>query len=150
MLRDGRPYFIDYQGGRRGALQYDLASSFMMPKPTFPSRYERTPSHYIKSLKNRRASQNKRPGLSSISSDMSLSELCRRWALTFPRILREKRTLPEKPSLPLEKLRWLLDNVHLPRPISRPSKVGNASLNPRHLKNIPATEKANMPLRFSQ
>jgi aminoglycoside/choline kinase family phosphotransferase len=36
MLRDREPWFIDYQGGRRGALQYDLASLLYDPKVGIP------------------------------------------------------------------------------------------------------------------
>lgn len=36
MLRNGEVYFIDYQGGRRGALQYDLASLLYDGKADIP------------------------------------------------------------------------------------------------------------------
>ena len=36
MLRAGQPYFLDYQGGRRGALQYDIASLLFDGKADLP------------------------------------------------------------------------------------------------------------------
>jgi aminoglycoside/choline kinase family phosphotransferase len=36
MLRDGLPYFLDYQGGRKGALQYDIASLLYDGKADLP------------------------------------------------------------------------------------------------------------------
>jgi aminoglycoside/choline kinase family phosphotransferase len=39
MLRDGQPYFLDYQGGRRGALQYDIASLLYDGKADLPPEF---------------------------------------------------------------------------------------------------------------
>jgi aminoglycoside/choline kinase family phosphotransferase len=36
LLREGRPWFVDYQGGRRGAAQYDLASLLYDAKADLP------------------------------------------------------------------------------------------------------------------
>src|SRR6202008_1720390 len=51
MLRDGEPWFIDYQGGRRGALQYDVASLLYDPKAAIPEAVrEELLEHYLDQL----------------------------------------------------------------------------------------------------
>lgn len=37
MLRDGEPFFIDFQGGRKGPVHYDLASFVWQAKASYPS-----------------------------------------------------------------------------------------------------------------
>lgn len=51
MLRDGEPWFIDYQGGRRGALQYDIASLLYDAKAAIPDEIrEELLDHYLGAL----------------------------------------------------------------------------------------------------
>ncbi|MDP4273366.1 MAG: RNase adapter RapZ [Bacteroidota bacterium] len=51
MLKDGKVFFIDYQGGRRGALQYDLASLLFEAKTNLPFGFrEELLEYYIQQL----------------------------------------------------------------------------------------------------
>src|SRR5216684_3607417 len=51
MLRDGQPFFLDYQGGRRGALQYDIASLLYDAKADLPPELrQQLLDHYVEEL----------------------------------------------------------------------------------------------------
>ena len=52
MINNGRPYFIDYQGGRRGPLQYDLASLLFQVKANLPYDFRDEMLHwYLENVK---------------------------------------------------------------------------------------------------
>lgn len=51
MVRDGKPYFIDFQGGRRGPVHYDVASFIWHARSGFSERLkERMTDSYLESL----------------------------------------------------------------------------------------------------
>jgi aminoglycoside/choline kinase family phosphotransferase len=51
MVPEGEPWFIDYQGGRRGALQYDVASFLYDAKAEVPpEQREALLEHYLEAL----------------------------------------------------------------------------------------------------
>ena len=52
MLVEGSPYFLDYQGGRKGALQYDIASLLFDAKADLPPALrQELLDHYLDTLK---------------------------------------------------------------------------------------------------
>ena len=51
MLAGGEPFFVDYQGGRKGALQYDIASLLFDSKADLPPQLrEQLLDHYLNTL----------------------------------------------------------------------------------------------------
>ena len=48
MIKDNKPYFIDYQGGRKGAMQYDLASLLYDAKADIPQETRNELKNYYK------------------------------------------------------------------------------------------------------
>ena len=52
MVKDGEPYFIDFQGGRRGPVYYDVASFIWQAKARYPKELkEELLKTYIKALR---------------------------------------------------------------------------------------------------
>ncbi len=114
MLREGEPFFLDYQGGRKGALQYDIASLLYDGKADLPPEIrQQLLDHYLDCL----------AGLIDLDRDAFMEHY---YAYVYVRILQAlgaygfrgfyERKAHFLQSVPyaLKNLRWLAENVKLP------------------------------------
>jgi aminoglycoside/choline kinase family phosphotransferase len=114
MLRDGQPFFLDYQGGRKGALQYDIASLLYDAKADLPPELrQQLLDHYLDGL----------AGYLDLERSVFMHHY---YAYVYVRIMqalgaygfrgfyeRKEHFLQSVP-FALKNLRWLLHNVELP------------------------------------
>src|SRR5579859_2342390 len=114
MLVEGEPYFVDYQGGRKGALQYDVASLLYDAKADLPpSLRQQLLEHYLLKLRE----------YADVKPDVFMQHY---YAFVYIRIMQAlgaygfrgfyERKVHFLQSVPyaLKNLRWLLHNVKLP------------------------------------
>jgi aminoglycoside/choline kinase family phosphotransferase len=114
MLRAGEPFFLDYQGGRKGALQYDIASLLYDGKADLPpAMRQELLDHYLDCL----------AGLIDLDRGAFMEHY---YAYVYVRILQAlgaygfrgfyERKAHFLQSVPyaLKNLRWLAENVKLP------------------------------------
>jgi aminoglycoside/choline kinase family phosphotransferase len=114
MLCEGKPYFLDYQGGRKGALQYDIASLLYDGKADLPPVLrDELLNYYLERL----------AGYADINRDTFMEHY---FAYVYIRIMQalgaygfrgfyeQKAHFLQSVPYALKNLRWLSENVKLP------------------------------------
>ena len=147
MLVDGNPYFLDYQGGRKGALQYDIASLLFDAKADLPPELrQQLLEHYLDTL----------AGFIPLDRGVFLHYY---YAYVYVRVMQAlgaygfRGFYERKPvflqSVPyaLKNIRWLLHNVILPIALPSLMDAFTAMLASEKLQNI-ASESENLTVRI--
>jgi len=114
VLRDGQPFFVDYQGGRKGALQYDIASLLFDAKADLPPELrQELLDHYLDALS----------GYIKVDREAFMKHY---YAYVYVRILQalgaygfrgfyeRKQHFLQSVPFAMKNLRWLLHHVTLP------------------------------------
>jgi aminoglycoside/choline kinase family phosphotransferase len=122
MLPGGWPYFVDYQGGRKGALQYDIASLLFDAKADLPAELrERLLNGYLETL-GKHIALDRGEFLRFYYSFVYVRIMQALGAYGFRGFYERKPHFLQSVPYALKNLRWLLHNVELP--IALPTLLG--------------------------
>jgi len=114
MLPGGQPYFVDYQGGRKGALQYDIASLLFDAKADLPPELrQQLLEAYLDALGGHIALDRER-FLYYYYAFVYVRILQALGAYGFRGFYERKPHFLQSVPYALKNLRWLLHNVELP------------------------------------
>lgn len=114
MLRDGSPWFVDYQGGRKGALQYDIASLLFDGKADLPPAVrQQLLDHYLDALAEH-IPLDRAAFLDHYYAFVYVRILQALGAYGFRGFYERKAHFLESVPFALKNLRWLAQNVQLP------------------------------------
>src|SRR5438309_7292018 len=138
MLRDGRPWFIDYQGGRKGALQYDIASLLFDAKADLPPEVrQQLLGDYLDRLSD----------FIELDRDAFMRYY---YAYVYVRLMQalgaygfrgfyeQKIHFLQSVPYALKDLRWLLENVELPIVLPTLMDAFRGMLNSEKLQALPS------------
>jgi aminoglycoside/choline kinase family phosphotransferase len=122
LLRDGQPYFVDYQGGRKGALQYDIASLLYDAKADLPPDVRENLLHdYLRSLAMHTPVE-RDAFLRHFYPYVYVRIMQALGAYGFRGFYERKAHFLQSVPYALKNIRWLLHNVELP--IAIPTLLG--------------------------
>jgi aminoglycoside/choline kinase family phosphotransferase len=114
MLREGEPWFVDYQGGRKGALQYDIASLLFDGKADLPPTLREELLEYYLSCLAKYVPVKREVFLEHYNAYVYVRILQALGAYGFRGFYERKAHFLQSVPFALKNLRWLSHHVKLP------------------------------------
>ena len=114
MLREGEPYFLDYQGGRKGALQYDIASLLYDAKADLPPELRKELLDYYLDVLSGFTKVDRETFVPLYYGFVYVRILQALGAYGFRGFYERKAHFLQSVPYALKNIRWLLHNVKLP------------------------------------
>jgi aminoglycoside/choline kinase family phosphotransferase len=147
MLRGGEPFFLDYQGGRKGALQYDVASLLYDAKADLPSELrQQLLDLYIERVQEFIPLERER-FLHYFYAYVYVRILQALGAYGFRGFYERKVHFLQSVPYALKNLRWLLHNVKLPIALPTLMEAFNSMLGSEKLQGL-ASSAENLTVRI--
>jgi len=147
LLRNGEPFFVDYQGGRRGALQYDIASLLFDAKADLPPELrQQLLDHYLDTLAGF-IKLNREAFMRHYYAYVYVRIMQAMGAYGFRGFYERKAHFLQSVPYALKNLRWLLHNVELPVDLPTLTDAFKSMMASEKLQNQPS-EPENLLVRI--
>jgi aminoglycoside/choline kinase family phosphotransferase len=147
MWRDGQPYFLDYQGGRKGALQYDVASLLYDAKADLPLELrQQLLDHYLDVLA-RFIKLEREVFMQYYNAYVYVRIMQALGAYGFRGFYERKAHFLQSVPYALKNLRWLLHNVTLPIALPTLMDAFNSMLGSEKLRSL-ASDAEDLTVRI--
>jgi aminoglycoside/choline kinase family phosphotransferase len=114
MLQDGQPFFLDYQGGRKGALQYDIASLLYDAKADLPPELRQHLLDYYLEVLSTLIDLKRDAFMRTYYAYVYVRIIQAMGAYGFRGFYERKPHFLQSVPYALKNIRWLLHNVELP------------------------------------
>lgn len=114
MIKDEKPYFIDYQGGRKGALQYDVASLLFDAKANIPMNIRKELLQYYIEVAGKLIRVDEEEFKGHYYGYVLIRIMQAMGAYGFRGFYEKKTHFLQSIPFAIKNLKWVLENVQFP------------------------------------
>jgi hypothetical protein len=153
MVKDDKVYFIDYQGGMQGALQYDVASMLWQAKAALPYEWRDELANYYFDRANDLLNNqlNRKDFLDNYHGFVLIRMLQTLGAYGYRGLFERKPHFISSIPFALRNLKWFLENKNIPIRLPELQKALHAMVDEEVIKrfeNIRATTESKLTVKI--